>query len=523
MREISSKNICSSSFIIRQPGLYILTEDVDWAAPHANSQAIAIECDDVTIDLGGHTIRQINKPEPVENNDKNGPYKGKYTSGNIGIGAKKRKGIVVKNGTILDIQGIGICFQSCWFVDIMHMTIRGCGGNGVVDTTFLYRNGGLFVMGDQKKDGSVEWSSDIRISDCVCTDNTSELDFVVTLGSLVQHSENVEVRRCVFNRTANLSPMPSGVQFNVVGIDFVQCRNVLVEDCEANDNTSGGEPAGFFAWGENYRFSRCRASRNHTMTGNRACGFNISTTSNLEVIDCDADGNYNGNPNASTDATKDFAACGFRIGRAVIRALIENCRAVGNYSVGKNSPVGGFMLNSTTHVVVKNCTAIANRSTGSDASAYVGGFYASTVLKNEAGSFVGGYDNSFIDCIADGNTVDRKPLFQQKPYPVVDAGPEVKGQHMKGAGFILENQTNAKILNCWAFNNKGIGILNRGSHNAVIENNLLVGNTRHGISEEAAVSENMYIGNRARQNGGSQSDNFKFFSDQTKQIEGNSL
>lgn len=520
MNKITAKDV-STGYVISQPGYYKLTESVDWHAPDANAKAITIACDNVTLDLGGHAIRQANKPEPVLSYDDDRPCKGNVVSGNVGIWVLNQKGITIKNGTVLDVQGVGVCLKNCWFVDLFDLNIRGCGGNGVVDTSFLCRNGGLFVMGtsaDNEED--IVWSSDIRIFNCVCTDNTSELDFVVTLGSLVQNCENVEVKNCVFNRTINSSPEPSGVQFNVVGIDFVMCRNVLVADCEAHDNSSGGEPGGFFAWGENYKFINCRANRNFTTNGHRACGFNISTTAHLEMINCEANSNHNLNPNAAADSMKDFTACGFRIGRAINRAIIEDCRATGNYSIGANSPVAGFMLNSTKNIILKNCVSLANRAaTGNKGGkALAAGFLCSTEQPAAGGGLWGGVENTFIDCVADANTVDRVPMHEHKPYPHVDKGESVTGDPLTGAGFIMNSQVKPKIINCQAINNHGVGIWLLNTKDALVEDNLVAGNTTLGIHDEAATGENIIINNKLRQNGEKEADHLKNVSNEKNNL-----
>ncbi|MBW4639256.1 MAG: right-handed parallel beta-helix repeat-containing protein [Gloeocapsa sp. UFS-A4-WI-NPMV-4B04] len=508
---ITAKDINGSTpFTIIKPGQYILVEDVSWNAPNPNARAITIASDNVTFDFGGRTLQQSNKPTPItESSSKNRVCSGETISGNAGIWVEGKRGITIKNGTVLNVQGVGIVTKDCHHVALLDLTVRNCGSNGVVNTSFLCRNGGIFVMGTKDKNNKIVFSSDIRIINCICSNNASQLDFVVTLGALALFCDNLQVKNCVFNHTANTSSKPSGVQFNVVGIDFVICRNILVEDCEAHDNTSGGEPAGFFAWGENYKFVRCRANRNYTLTGNRACGFNISTTNSLEMIDCEADGNYNANPNASNDDVKDFSAAGYRIGRAVYRGLIENCRAIGNNSVGVNAPAAGFLLNSANQMVLRNCVAIGNRNSNGteNNNGFAAGFLASTTLSSPNGGFIGGEGNSFINCLADSNTVDQTPLFVQSPAPPVDAE-LLSGNPQKGAGFLLIDQKNPRILDCKTMNNKGKGIWLRGTRGALIEDNLLVDNTLYGIHDQSPAGLNTYVSNEARLNGFSHADNY---------------
>lgn len=503
MNSITAKDL-AKGLVITQPGHYRLTESVEWATDDANARAITIACDNVTLDLGGHTLRQVGKPTPLTDNRSERACKGSVVSGNVAIWADARKGLVIRNGTVCDVQGVGVCLKDCVLVDLLDLRIHGCGGDGVVDTSFLCRNGGLFVMGTSAaREDAIVWSTDIRIINCVCTDNSSPLDYVVTLGSLVQNCRNVTVKHSVFNRTVNSSAQPSGVQFNVVGIDFVMCRNVLVADCEAHENSSGGEPAGFFAWGENYKFVDCRANGNYTLTGHRACGFNISTTAHLEMVDCEANGNFNANPQAAGDAMKDFSACGFRIGRAVNRAVLENCRASGNHSIGQHAPVAGFMLNSARNVLLKNCTATANRSaTGNrGGSAFAAGFLASTVQPAADGGLWGGEFNSFVHCVADGNTVDRVPMHQHPPYPHVDRGERIAGDPMTGAGFLLDGQSHPKILDCIAINNHGKGMWLRNSRHALVQGSTLAHNSLLGIHDETPTGPNLIVDNRLRSNG----------------------
>ena len=492
-------------YIIAKPGYYRLAEDINWTTSDPNARAIDIRADYVTIDLDGHTLSQINPPAP-QRDPSRAKYKGEIVSGNVGIWSDGHQGLVIRNGDVRDVQGIGIMLKDCDHLDCIGLAVRGCGGDGTLDTSFLYRNGGLFVVGTKSASG-IRFARDIRMIDCTCEANTSSLDYVVTLGAFTLFADDIEVRNCRFHQNANSSPQPSGVQFNVVGIDIVICRNVLVEDCEAHDNTSGGEPAGFFAWGENIRFLRCRANRNFTLKGNRACGFNVSTTNNLQIIDCEADGNFNASPEASADAVKDFSATGFRVGRGVYRGSLVNCRATGNHSVGKNSAASGFALHSTSDLVLKSCEAIGNRNASGPGGGLVAGFHASVPLKDAKGEAVGGRNMTFIDCIADGNTVDREPLFVTAPAPAVDEG-ESRGDPKNGAGFLLEGQSRLTMIGCKAANNHGKGIWLRGCGNAGIQGATVSGNSLFGIQNEAPAAASAFSGNTARMNGAKHADNY---------------
>ena len=514
---ITAKDINNPSkpFVISKPGQYQLVEDVDWKTDDPNGRAITIAADNVTLDLGSATLRQIDPPTPIPNPDKTSPgaFQGDIISGNIAIFAEGRRGVTIKNGSVQNVQGVGIVVKDCRDVDLLRLEVRGCGNNGVVNTSFLYRNGGIFVMGTNSgttPSPHVTFASDVRILNCICSDNASALDFVVTLGALVLFTDNVLVRSSVFARTSNASPKPTGVQFNVVGIDIVICRNVLVEGCEANYNTSAGEPAGFFAWGKNYKFLRCRASGNYTVSGNRACGFNVSTSDNLEMIDCEAEGNYNGNTKDTAAIGSDFSAAGFRIGKAISRALIQECRAIGNYSLVKNAPASGFMLNAVSYVVLKNCVALGNRNVSGATSGpgLASGFHIGPTHPASATEpFIPSVGNAFIDCIADGNSVDQTPLFVANPAPPSDT-PAVQGNPMLCAGFYLENQQGPKLVGCQSLNNNGRGVWLKGCGGADVERNLLVANVVSGLENEAPADAGVFAGNAARLNGSGHASNF---------------
>lgn len=430
-----------ATFVITEPGHYVLSDHVTWRTGDPDARAIVIAADDVVLDLGGKTLRQADPPAPrtsqgsaggrLEAND--------VVSGNAGIWAEGRRNIVIRHGTVADVQGVGIVLKDCHEVQLVEVTARGCGGRGVVDTTFLYRNGGIFVMGSRLPDGSVRYSQGVRLERCTCEGNASALDRVVTLGALVLFCESVEALECAFNATSNTSPEPSGVQFNVVGLDLVVCNGVRVENCVADDNHSGGEPAGFFAWGHNVRFVRCQARRNYTVNGNRVCGFNVSDTHGLDMLDCEAHANVNANPRAAADGVKDFSAAGFRLGRKVTKGSLVRCVAVANASAGQQAPVAGFVLNSTDDVVLQECVAAGQGHIGERPTAWQGpaGFLASVVMVDEAGLPIGGHRNAFVDCVADASAGEHLPV----PLPM-DAAPS------QGVAFLLQGQHGGVLSGC---------------------------------------------------------------------------
>src|SRR5271165_4610920 len=215
--------------VLTRPGRYRLAESVEWTPRDPVARAITIAADDVTLDLDGHSLRQAGAT-------------GAGVS-HVGIWAKGRRGITLRNGAVRGIQGVGIALKDCHDIELNALAARDCGGVGAIDTGFLRRNGGIFVMGTQQGE-AVDAATGIRMLDCACSGSASDLDGVVTLGALLLFCDDVLVRGSAFHRTWSSSREPSGVQFNVAGLDIVQCANLLVADCQAHDNRSGGEAVG---------------------------------------------------------------------------------------------------------------------------------------------------------------------------------------------------------------------------------------------------------------------------------------
>ncbi len=56
MNSITAKDL-SEGLVITRPGAYRLSESVEWTTHDPNARAITIACDNVTLDLGGRTMR----------------------------------------------------------------------------------------------------------------------------------------------------------------------------------------------------------------------------------------------------------------------------------------------------------------------------------------------------------------------------------------------------------------------------------------------------------------------------------
>lgn len=496
---ITACQINRGNFTIFEPGVYNLVEDVEWSPSLNNEYGINIASNNVTLDLCGHTIRQVSFPAvtfavacaALPN----------AVTGNVAIWTEGTKSVTIRNGRVVGVQGVGVVGKDTDDLLLEDLDVRECGNGGAIDTSFLYRNGGIFVMGTKTPNcggaGTIRFATNTIMRRCNCIRNTSALDRVVTLGSLILFAKRVRVEDCVFNETANTSSQPSGVQFNVVGIDYVVCEDVVTARCDASFNSSGGEPGGYFAWGRNYVFEDCTANSNYTMTGKRACGFNLSFIENVTCVRCEANKNFVMNTKAGAlPADRNFAGVGFRIGNTTTRGVFQDCVANGNWTNSEQSPSAGFLLNSSSYCVFKDCIAMSNFNVNGP----FGGFFAKVSAGNDVGDSLN-VGNEFYNCTASDNSYlqvytppgQPVPLF---PYPITVTGTGVPDN---GAGFYLQDQLATKIINCVSNSNLAKGILIRGtavspSTRYIISSNTVANNTSSGIeidtSDLGAVYEN---------------------------------
>jgi len=102
--------------VIDTPGSYVLTADLHVPSPDTN--AIEIEADDVSLDLGGHVIRGS----------------GSMAATGVGIRAYSRGGLSVSNGSVVEF-GFGILIYegggSTGANRIRDLTAARCGSHGI--------------------------------------------------------------------------------------------------------------------------------------------------------------------------------------------------------------------------------------------------------------------------------------------------------------------------------------------------------------------------------------------------------
>jgi hypothetical protein len=129
--------------IITQPGNYRLTGNL--IVPDANTTAIEIDADDVTIDLNGFSIVGPVQCSPP-------PVSCAPTGGGNGVHAVNKDRIVVRNGSIYGVGNVGVYLETN-STRIERLSLFGNGGGGAISFGGLISdsvselNGGTGITG----------------------------------------------------------------------------------------------------------------------------------------------------------------------------------------------------------------------------------------------------------------------------------------------------------------------------------------------------------------------------------------
>lgn len=118
-------SIPPQGIVITQPGTYQFGSDITWSPPAAGAcAAIAIQCDGVTLDLGGYQLRAV-----VQDNSQ--PVMGI----SVGKAGATIQGAVIRNGTLVDM-----CFYGIYASNVAALAIQGITVTGMVYTNLAIRN-----------------------------------------------------------------------------------------------------------------------------------------------------------------------------------------------------------------------------------------------------------------------------------------------------------------------------------------------------------------------------------------------
>lgn len=411
-----------ASKTINSPGTYILTQDVGFNSVNDSSIGIDITSDNVTLDLGGHTLYYANTADRVN-----------------GIQVTGASNILIKNGNIAKFTGEEIIIRAnCRGVTIENITIIGGGGQSC--------SGIHFEGNAATNDATKVLNSTIRN----CTvENADGIGADEAYACKIAFSENILIEDCNFLRSE------AATGETAYGVWLVSCTNVQVTNCYSAGHKGGVDAYGFkIESSKSCFFENCIASGCYAIDNNNTIyGFHISG-------DGDAPhGHYF--KNCQAVGNEAFLVCyGFRLDTAH-NNYFENCLARANHqtTTGGTSLVTGFSLESALHNTFINCESSANNGVTGDLTDYVAGFALTTSSKQ----------NAFINCTARNNgNINSSPT---KAY----------GFYVAGAGSdYCEFRSCKAITNCTDSNGTAYGFFDTatpdGTTNLYIDN-FAFGNT----------------------------------------------
>lgn len=345
---MDGNGVLSQTVVLDKPGQYCLRADIDFEPLVSATPAIQILANDVTLDLGGHTLRQINTTADAVG----------VRLGNV-AGTLVYKNITVKNGSIVTFIGMGVgafnsvvasssAFQDLHFSDL---EIYECGTN----TTPFF---GVGLNLDSNGSANLD-------------------DPVVPVAYKNVTIENVHANRCV----------------GTAVIEVRTGENVVLRNCQANDASQSGNRS-LFAYGlqcRNLQMYSCQGNNARstatTATGNQVGGL-VGRSYNVYAVDCQ----FN---NIFGEAC--FLAQGANVSN-VQNAIFENCQ-FNNARGGNTSTVvtaihasdGAFQQTQGNGMKFINCqfNGASRSSTGNGIAADLFGCYGPTLITTRNIEFIG--------------------------------------------------------------------------------------------------------------------------------------
>lgn len=236
------RSIPPGGIVIDAPGTYTLAGDIGWTPSTGQCAAISIQCNDVTLDFAGWTLRAsgADTSQRIAGVVVGSPLS---AGGNVALG-----NVQIKNGTIANIPEYGILGTGVCGLAVSGMTVRGVCMN---NTSIPYETPvGIFI-------GS---SENVTISDCsvtgmnVTTASCAGIMLMRTIGGTVNgctadsltnndgavqgfsciSSINVATTKCT---ASNLQSFNQGKTttsgHTILGFCPILCYNLTYVDCSA--------------------------------------------------------------------------------------------------------------------------------------------------------------------------------------------------------------------------------------------------------------------------------------------------
>lgn len=493
---ICAKEIGAKGFVITTPGVWFLSEDVNYN-PRGQNPAITIAANNVTLNLDGHILSQMNK----------------NVTGIAGIVINPGlSNITLKNGTVRDFSALGIqagalppaAVLSEFSILDIHALNNGNqelaasiqGGIALINTQDVILENS--TMNENVLVGLyVNVTTKFTMNNSHCDDNTWGLKPITNpnvpfsnfaMGALFDNTvtatttgpiEFITMTNCTFNNNFSI--------VQATGVELNAGNNVFIDSCQFNGNTTtanspqvlmtqapnGNSP---FVYGlqvilpsSNIKITNCQCNNNSVIVnppsdGSSFVNMNIfgegiiaaglitgqgiqGQQVGLSIDNCQCDGTsitintpINNNPaTPGFDLIHALNAFGMRIAATAKNVSITNTSASGsnfnnNTTAGVSASAHGYSIGGALHVFMNNCQSNGNFTT----------FTTTPTTAIPSVLVVDGFsisiDAELENCFSNGHT---------------QAVPNVGGTLSTCAGFIINPGNNIPIVlrNCVATNN----------------------------------------------------------------------
>ena len=445
------KGVLSKPFVITQPGLYIVAEDIAFA-PIVAAAMITIDSDDVCLNLCCYTLSQSNNVLGVQGIVVNPSH----------------KNIVIRNGHVRDMTQEGILVKEGCQVIILHdLIVKFCGQRNNIPVA-LVDNSGIGFVGI-----GAAIITDVTLRKCqsIGTQSTQNC-----FGLRFTWVNKCHIEDCVGSETVALGARCAGLRnTDVNDIDILRCQfNRNQGALIAHGHLSGG------ATNSAFLFEECVAFGNKAITGvanARSAGYGGSRINGATFRRCTA-------TRSESVATEPLGVNG-AAGWCIIDwtdVLFEDCTASKITTAGNHSH--GMHILRCTNVLLRNCQVMDIKNTVTDGHAR--GF--TTERDDRPGAVT--TNICFENCV----------VKQVQADVTFSSGFEVTNQH-RGT------YRNCLVQDCvgpgFQIRETGPGARGAGTtRNCYFENNVSNSNSTFGFIDTTALalSNNVYIANNAYNN-----------------------
>lgn len=448
-------------YTIKSSGRYYLTNDFRIIATASGASLIKVNAHNVTLNLNSKVIT---------------PHATATQTNLVGILINSKNNVQIMNGTIQCVPaygtarittGLNLGSSASYTIKVQDVFVNQATTTGITGSSLndlsLERvavnnmSGGAAITGI-----SLSTCKNVNMTDCEINRNTTSVgnckglvlsacqdgtinnitasgntttatgDGILAMGiSLASSCKNLVFTNCSATDTASSAVQTTATTYHTTGFNISASPLNKFVNCIANGN--GGSAgvdnncAGFYVYGasDNCSFINCEASRNRatrtSATTPVALGFRLDSNSGTPINNMLMDGciaNYNQTSGASSSDVVGIGIYGVNNSRFVRCTANKNTAAVTNasgFAMGQASSAGH--VNNT----FIDCLAIGNTSAG--ANVIVDGFYSST-----------GTNNRFIRCKANGQALTGTP--------------SVATDGNGGSGIQLVSETRTQLIEC---------------------------------------------------------------------------